>query len=1042
MLMRLLVFSACAALVLAQSPRGLLTGVVEDSAGRPVLSAEVVLSRPDIGVKREVTVGKEGFFQAAQLTPGTWRVQVSASGYLAQERDVDVTVNSELQLRIVLPPATKSTQQVEVSGTVSPLHLEPSRGGPVLNQQVVSLPLDGRNYYELSLLLPGVVPPAQGSAGSVRGDFAINVNGGREDANNFLLDGVYNGDPKLNGVGITSPVDAIREFEVSTATYDAGHGRNASGQVNVVLKTGGNGFHGTAYEFLRNDNLDARNFFAPAGEPDPRYQRHQFGGTLGGPIAKDRTFFFVDYEGRRVNEGIARRTNVPTALERQGDFSQSPGLYAIDLFTGQPFPGNVIPSYRIHPVGGNLAALYPLPNRNVQGQNYSAAPVLTDRSNSFDVRFDHRFSQRADLTARYSFGDRDYFEPYAGQTYSQVPGFGNNVPRRGQNAMVGYTQVFSPSAINELRLGFNRVAIQVNQQNQNNDLNSKVGLPETATLPRQTGLTFVSAVGWSPLGDEYNNPQASVTNSYQIADQLTMTRGATTLKFGGEIRKLEQNAYRDVQVRGLINFVGYTGNALSEMLQGFPAVTGLARLDNAQHLRGESYNLFAQASHRFGRDLTLHAGIRYEFNDPPVDPEDRANLYDPATGQLVQVGTNGMPRAGYTADRNNIAPRFGFAWNPGLGKTVLRGGYGIYFDQSALAPSEGLYFNQPYFDFRLFIASQQFPLTLSDPFPANYPLRLPGSAFSFQRDLKTPYIQQWNLTAQHLIGNSTTIELAYVGSKGTKLQAARDINQAAPSPVFPNLRPDPRYDDINQLASRANSNYHSLQAMVRRRLSHGVSVLASYTYGKSIDDASGFFSSAGDPNFPMDSRNTNLDRARSGFDVRQRFVASYSWILPSPRSGWKYVLGGWQTHGIWTFQTGRPFTVALPSELDQSNTGRTSLGFGANDRPNLVGDALAGGGTPERWFNPSAFALPAYGTFGNAGRNLLDGPGLASMNIALHKIFSITEQTSLQFRAEGFNVLNRTNFNQPENFLGGAGFASITSAQNPRLLQLGLKLLF
>jgi hypothetical protein len=912
----------------------------------------------------------------------------------------------------------------------------------VLNQQVVSLPLDGRNYYELSLLLPGVLPAAEGSAGSVRGDFAVNVNGGRDDGNNFLLDGVYNGDPKLNGVGVTSPVDAIREFEVSTAAYDASHGRNAAGQVSVVLKSGANGFHGSAYEFFRNDNLDARNFFAPAGEPDPRYQRNQFGGSLGGPVIKNRTFFFLDYEGRRVREGMSRRTNVPTALERAGDFSQSPGLVAIDLFTQQPFPGNRIPTARIHPVGGNLASLYPSPTRAVAGQNFSAAPIARDRSDNFDVRLDHQLGSGASLMGRYSFGDRDYFEPYAGKNYAQIPGFGNNVPRRGQNAMAAYTQTLSPTSINELRVAFNRVAIGVFQENIDRDLNRQVGLPAVAQQPRQQGLTYVSLVGWSPLGDEFNNPQASVTNTYQLANQFTMTRGATTLKIGGEIRKLEQNAYRDVQARGLINFVGFTGNALAEMLQGFPAVTGLARLDNPQALRTESYNLFLQASHRFGPELTLHGGLRYEFNDPAVDPANRATLYDPATGQVVPVGQAGMPRAGYAADRNNFGPRFGLAWNPGLGRTVLRGGYGIYFDQSSLAPSEGLYFNQPYFDFRLFVAAAQFPLTLSDPFPANYPLRIPGSAFSFDRNLRTPYVQHWSFQVQRELDRSTVIEAGYVGTKGTRLYAARDINQPAPSPVSPNLRPDPRFDDINQLASRANSNYHSLQMTARRAMAKGFSLLASYTYGKSIDDASGFFASAGDPNFPMNSRDTSLERARSGFDVRQRLVASYSWMLPSPRGSWRHLLGNWQTHGIWTFQTGRPFTVALPSELDQSNTGRTTLGFGANDRPNVVGDPRLGGGTPERWFNPAAFALPAFGTFGNAGRNILDGPGLGSVNLSVHKVIPFTEQTSLQFRAEAFNALNRANFNQPENFLGGAGFASITSALQPRLLQLGLRLVF
>jgi hypothetical protein len=1020
--------------VWAQALLGVLSGSTVPGARLRVTSVET-------GRVRELIAGPSGRFVFAALPIGALRVKAEAPGFETVERELVLAVNQEIDLELALPKSGER-QTVEVRSMMPMLKTDTAAaGGAIANQQIVDLPLDGRNYYELALLLPGVVPPALGSAGSVRGDFAVNVNGAREDGNLFLLDGVYNGDPKLNGVGLTSPVDAIREFEVASSTYDASFGRNAGGQVNVVLKSGSNALHGTAYEFFRNDSLDARNFFAPAGEPDPRYQRNQFGGSLGGPLRRDRTFLFGDYEGRRTREGVSRVTNVPTLLERNGDFSQSGVPYIIDPFTQRPFAGNRIPLERLNPVGKAIAALYPIPNRSVPGANFISAPVGRDDADSFDLRLDHAFSQKSELTARYSFGDRNLFEPFSGATFSQVPGYGSRVPRRAQNAMLGETHVFTPSLISELRLSYSRVAIGVFQQNQGTSLNQQVGLPELSQNQGDWGLSFISTLGYSPLGDEYNNPQRGVSNSYQITEQLTWVRGANTFRFGGDIRKLEQNAYRHVQSRGFLNFIGFTGASLSDLLLGLPVATGGAQLDNAQHLRGESYNLFAQWNRQASRRLSLNFGIRYEFNSAPVDPQDRANLYDESSGGLVQAGSGSMPRAGYASDRNNFGPRAGFAYRVGQG-SVVRGGYGFYFDQSSLAPSEGLYFNAPYFDFRFYLTSSQFPLTLYDPFPANYPFPTPPSGFAFQRDLRTPYLQHWSLHLQQELGTGRVVEAGYVGSKGTKLYGARDINQPLPSAAQFNPRPNLRFDDITKLESRADSNYHSLQGSFRQQMRGGVTLLASYTLGKSIDDASSFFPSAADPNFPQNSLDTRAERARSNFDVRQRFVLSYSWLLPSPSSKARWLLGGWQTNGIWSFQSGRPFTVALPSELDNSGTGRSTLGFGANDRPDVLRDARLDSPTPERWFDTAAFAVPARGTFGNAGRNILDGPGFASINLSLMKNFTVHEGVTVQFRAEGFNTLNRANFDSPQAFIGGPAFGSVTSAQPARHVQLGLKLLF
>ena len=1023
-------------LAAAQSLRGAIGGRILDSSGRSVPGADVVVSSEDTSRRRETVSTPAGDFLVSLLPPGRYRLDITKPNFAAYQRHFTVEVNQQIDVSAILEPEGRR-ETIEVRDSAPLLRSESAATGGVINrQQLVDLPLNGRNYYELSLLLAGVLPPAQGSAGSVRGDFAVNVNGGREDSNNFLLDGVYNGDPKLNGVGLTSPVDAIREFEVGASNYDASFGRNAAGQVNVVLQSGANSLHGDAWYFLRNNVLDARNFFAPSTEPDPRYQRNQFGAAFGGPVVRNRTFWFADYEGRLVREGLPQLSNVPTALERSGDFSRSPGVsYIINPLTQQPFPGNVIPAVYINPVGANIANLYPLPNRSALGQNYVSAPVETDDNHSFDVRLDHSFGPKSELAARYSFADRDLFEPFSGPSFAQVPGYGNHVPRRAQNAMLSETHIFTPSLMNEVRLSYSRVAQNVIQQNSGHNVNKDIGLQQIWSNPRQDGLSFISVLGYSPLGDEYNNPQKGVTNTYQITDQATWVHGASQFRFGGDVRKLEQNAFRDVQSRGFLNFIGFTGAPLSDLLLGLPAYTGGAQLDNPQHLRTESYGLFAQAVHRLTPNFTLTAGIRYEYTSPGVDPRDRASLYDASTGTLVPVGTGGMPRSGYLPDRNNFAPRLGFAWNPNGAKTVIRGGYGIYFDQSSLAPSEGLYFNKPYYDFHLYYSSSAFPLTLYNPFPSNYPYPIPSSAFAFQRDLRTPYLQQWSFHVQQQIGARRVVEVGYIGSKGSDLISARDINQPAPSPISPNLRPNPYFDDINRLESGANSSYHSGQATFTQRLDKGLSVLAAYTYGKSIDDASGFFSSAGDPNFPQDSRNRAAERARSNFDIRQRLSLASTWAIPGR-------VRGFQLNGVLTLQTGRPFTVALPQELDNSNTGRSSLGFGANDRPNVLHDPTPSNPTPERWFDTSAFAPSPFGTFGNAGRNILAGPGLAVLNLSLMKTFVLREAMSVQFRAESFNALNRANFDLPGNYVGGAGYGAITSAQAPRQIQFGLKLLF
>ena len=563
-------------------------------------------------------------------------------------------------------------------------------------------------------------------------------------------------------------------------------------------------------------------------------------------------------------------------------------------------------------------------------------------------------------------------------------------------------------------------------------VNHNVGLPEPWSNPRDAGLSLITVSGYSPLGHEYNNPQSGTTNTIHVADTMTWTRGNHLVKAGFDARMIRQDAFRDVQARGSLTFTGaLTGSPLVDLLSGLPTFTTLARVDNPQRLRTESYAGFVQDSYRVRPNVTLSAGLRYDLTSPPVDVDDRATLYNPETGTLSPVGTGGLTRAGYETDRNNWAPRIGAAWTVDeAATTVLRGAYGIHYNHSALAPSEGLYFSAPYFTFSAFFPSPLGLVTLSDPFPANFPIPTPNPAFGFQPDLRTPFLHEFNVTVQRQLGATRVAEVAYVGSRGRSLIAARDMNQAAPSTAPLNLRPDPRFADITLMESRARSEFDSLQARFQQRYAFGCTMLVAYTLGKSMDDASGFFTSAGDPNFPQDSNNPGAEWGRSNFDVRHRLSVSFSYDLPFD----------FTISGIVQMQSGRPFTVALLPEVDNSNTGRSSLGFGANDRPNVSGSATASNPGPNQWFNTGAFTMPAFGTFGNAGRNILEGPGYQNVNLALLKRVPLRGRTSLQLRAEAFNLLNRTNFDLPDNFYGSPTFGQILSAGAPRHIQFGARL--
>jgi hypothetical protein len=1020
-----------------QSWRGNIRGHVTDATGANVPGAAVTVTEAATGIQRRATTGRDGEFTLVALAPGQYVLEVTAAGHKAWRRDLALTINQDQRLSVQLTVGDVS-EVVEVVAPSSALRAIGPLGATIAAPHVQALPLDGRNFLELALLAPGTAPAAPGSASSVRGDFSFTANGAREDFNSYLLDGADNVDPKLNTVAVRPAVDAIREFEVLTSAYDAAFGRYAGAQVNVVTRAGTNAFAGTAYGFVRDRALDGRNVFALEDEPAPQYQRYQLGASIGGPVARGRTFFFADYEASRRREGLTRVANVPTDAERSGDFTRTLFGTPVNPLTGQPMP--FIPAFAQHPVGRAIAALYPSPNRPNPLGNYVSSPIESDDAHHFDVRIDHAHATGGALTARYSFQDRQLFEPFSGPAQTAVPGYGNEVPRRAQSALVSDARALTATWLNEARASFTRVASAVRHQGQGSSGNRAVGLPELSSDARDWGLSYITVLGYSALGHEINNPQQSTTTTFQLSDMLTWSRRTHLIKMGADARFIRQDAFRDVLSRGQLIFTGQiTGNALADLLLGAPVTTVGARLDNPQHLRTASAAAFVQDSWQPHARLTVNAGVRYEFFSPPVDRDDRANLYDLATGLLVPVGTAGMPRGGFDAARSNVAPRVGVSWTPWAERaTVVRGGYGLYYSQSALAPGEALYFSPPYFQASFYFPLPGLPLTLSDPFPSAFPFPTPPSALAIQPNLATPSLHHWNVAVQQPLAGAWAVEVAYAGSRGQNLLASRDVNQPNPGPSAFNPRPNPLFSDITLLESRARSQYHALLATVERRR-NDLSVLASYTLSSSKDDASGFFSSAGDPNFPQDSRNPGAEWGRSSFDLRHRASIAFVYDLPFKRYG---LVRDWQVSGIISLQSGRPFTVALLPDIDNSNTGRSSLGFGANDRPNIVGDPEIGDSSPERWFDTAAFAFPAFGSFGNVGRNIVEGPGYANVNLAVIKRVPLGSRARLQIRAEFFNLLNRANYNLPDNFLGSPTFGQILSAQAPRRVQCGVRLLF
>jgi hypothetical protein len=1017
----------------AQVTTGTVSGYVIDPSGKPVPSAVVAATDPHRGLSRETVTDAAGFYRFADLAPAVYDVSASAPGFERARLSATLLVDAHLRLDFRLAMAGL-TEKVDVAARIEPVQTDSAELGGVIDQRrIQTLPLNRRDFLQLSLLVPGVQLPVEGSELSVRGGFAMHANGGREEHNNFVLDGVDNNDPYVNRYVVQPSVDSIQEFKIATNSYSAEYGRSAAGQVNVITKSGTNDFSLFAYEYFRNRALNARNYFD--GDEKPEFNRNQFGFGAGGPIVRDRTFVFGTLDFLRERRGLSRLATVPTLAVRGGDLS-SLGQTITDPYTGRPFPDNVIPGERISPIALKILELFPAPNLPGGGGNYLNNAVLRNDVTQAQIRLDHRLTGADQLTARYNYGLTDAYEPYAEDTGS-VPGFGDFLRDGAQNLMLQYQRTLGPRAVNALRFGFNRFNRQLVPENSAIDVGQLWGVSWLNLPARDFGYPTMTVAGYSGLGDAYSLPIMREASTYQVVEALTLSRGSHLLQLGGEIRHQRLDGRLEMLTRGSLSFSGtISGSGLSDLLLGFPSFGLQAESDNPIALRTTSFTAYAQDDWALGRNVTVNLGLRYEYNTPPVDPTSHMSTLDLATGTIVPVCTNGVSCSGISSDWNNVAPRVGVAWRAGR-DLVVRAGYGIYYDSGMLEVNSAQYYNPPQYVLRVFFPTRYSLLTLQDPFPTGGGYVPPASISMLAPDMVSPFMQHWNVTAQRQVKRLGTISVSYAGSRGTHLIRSRDLNQAMPAPgPVQARRPYPEYGSIFYVESAGRSAYDAVQAAFTRPLSRSIALSAFYTYSRSKDDASAFLDTAGDRNFPQDSQNMAAQWGRSSFDYPHRFSASFIYQLPSGNA----VTRNTELRGIVTIQSGQTFTPIL--RFDNSNTGNSGQQSGS-DHPNLTGNPVLSNPTADQWFDTAAIVVAPQYTFGDAGRNILRGPGFASVDLSLARRIPLKGQSALSVELQVFNLLNRTNFDLPELYADEpTTFGRIFSAKAPRQAQLAVRVGF
>ena len=1157
----LVIVALCCALnqtLWAQKDTGSIVGNVKDSSGAVIPNAKVTVGDMDKGTTFVTSTSTSGDYVASPLTVGRYSVTVEKQGF---KTSITEAIELQVQQRAAVD-VTLQIGQIEERVTVADvaplLDTETSELGQVIDsKRMVTLPLNGRNFAQLAQLSAGVVPSEPGARNS--GSYGFSSNGGRSYQNNILLDGVDNNSNLTDLLNNTSyviqpSVDALQEFKVQTNAYSAEFGRGNGAILNATIKSGTNALHGDLYEFIRNDHLDGRNFFDNSRPP---YQQNQFGATLGGPIfvphvydGRNRSFFFVDYEGLRLRQGRSLVATVPTAAQRVGDFSSQLDLgsptgvndcngvptYNGEIFNsrlaqtlspgvicGVPFgydtsgnPSNIIPASAIDPLAARLTQLFPLPNANAGGFNFQSSPKLRQNRNNFDVRVDHKISEKDTSFFRFSYEHQPSIIP---AVFESTGGNGNDFSTGDEDqayrsVALSETHLFSPRLVNEFRFGYNRIHSRRFQFNFNKDVSATLGIPGVPFTPINGGLPEFDFGDVDAIGDPTFLPSLEIQNTYSYSDNLTWIRDKHTMKFGVEMRREEFTIFQPASPRGQLSFDG--------PLTDNPAATGTGGSGYAQFLVGQInggyitnlhnvdygrpvYALYGQDDYKVTPNLTLNLGLRYELFIPVKERFDNQASFDINTRTLlVPKGLNAQltpfiaasvpisataPRGLVPTDTNNLAPRIGFAYKLNS-RLVLRGGYGVFYGGYETGPwsNPSPAFNPPFFVTQNF--NQPCSSSSANPaagqtdcsvpefsnlftgFPATS-LTDPNTPQLLQLDPKivNPYLQQWNVSTEYQLPAQAVLQVTYAGSKGSKLYTFYNANQAEPTSdstiPFAVRRPVQQCDalgncnsvfdtSITNFASSGSSSYNSLQVRGEKRFSGGFSFLTSFTWSHSIDNASNANLGSDNNSGPRFFReHPEWERGNSDFDVRKRLVISYIYDLPFGRgkhfggnmSGIAdQILGGWQIAGVTTLSDGNWYSI-------QDNNGDFANSDG-NQRADLVPGQDPNGHpcVPGTFFNTCAFQDPPVGAsaadlfgFGNAGRNIVRGPGLQEWDFSIFKLFQTSEKTHVEFRTEIFNLPNHTNFTVPSGgskTLGSSNFGFATAARPPRQIQFGLKFYF
>jgi outer membrane receptor protein involved in Fe transport len=1069
----LVMFVLCAALAYAQGG-ATLSGTVADSSGGAVAGAQVVLTREGTGVAQTTTTDASGRFDFVRLLVGDYRVSVSASGFKrADLQGITLTAEQVLQLPITLQVGEVS-ESVDVQGVASALETTTATLRSVVTRALIEdLPLNGRNALQLQTLLPGAIRQA-GARSSFAQEDGISVNGSRGNDNNTLLDGGHNNDV-YNGVPTSMPnPDALQEFSVLSNGFSAEYGRGAGSVVSAVTKSGTNKVHGTVYEFLRNDALDARSFFAHANLVEKqRLRRNQFGASLGGPLRRDQTFWFGSWESFRERRSVTQTgLIVPTPAERQGNFAASLRK-PIDPLTRLPLPDDQVPLARQSEAARRMAdILIPLPNFGANQFVYNS-PTRDDRDQLFG-RLDHNFTGNDRLNVSYFWADLNTLQNF------NLP-LANGQGSWTNNRLLGnYIKVVSPTVVNSFTYTFNRLSfargpVPILPEQFPGEGNTAPGLrlshlgvrTQSATPEYPMNTRLGSIAGYFAFQGE--NFVEFFPQAHEIRNTATWTRGGHMLRLGGEYAysQAPRNASNEADGNSFTWNGSRATNGWAEFLLGVPSSytqQSLLRTDN----RFQTLGLFLQDDWRITQTLTLNLGLRWEPGFGIYDNRDEVAAFRPgqqstmfpgAPEGLVYPGDPGISRTTYNTDWNNFAPRVGFAWQPfGPGsRTTIRSAYGVFYNaMRGFLLNEAqivqpfvlrIVRNAPSFEdpWQGFAGGDPFPFTppSSDAQRQGYRFVSPtGIQRNFPADLATAYNQQWNFSIQREVAG-TVLTGAYVGSKGTNLIINYEENQAVYIPgasTTANIdarRPYRNFQTINTAAGLGNSTYHSLQLSANRRMAKGVFFMANYTFGKALDLQS-VDRNAG---VVQDSRNFRNDKGLADFHRTHIFVTSFLAEFPTVfRHGFLgAITSGWQTNGIFNYVSGQPLSV-LPG-TDRALSG------GGTQRADVVGDwrlsaDRAFDDQRARYFDTAAFQPAALGSFGNSARNLVMGPGQWNLDLGIFKTIRITEQVSGQLRWEMFNAFNHANLGNPEMSLASAAFGQINTVTGPRIMQLGLKLRF